>query len=486
MKYLSPIALVLFFVFTILSGCKNEPEPESTEKVKRVISETEEYGYVNWSKTSVVDTPSAKWKATVYMGEKVILLKDTVEIQDKSYVEVKLSDDTKGWMRTDFIIPKAEASVTIKEIQTYTRPDIMSKKGVKMDAFTIVRMIEKNDKGWIKAEWKSKDKTWFQTSWIQRDDVIINRLEVEAGFIINDILNETDYEKKSEKYELLLSHEDYSETRIVKSFNDYYQDVEAIKVNIKFSKLPDPIEKWAPKTLSFVEFSTDKDFFVMKNGLLEKELKIAFQSNLLTSSSDYNGLGSDIVANYHSKFINDYSYDSYSDGNSQIPKSICVKYLMLAMSRNKDFIQRMFDKYDDYLYEILSSSDYENYDVGSAVRDLLDIYDDIIEQSNYAENLKSMYKRLTNEPNYWEYNDEIRRLMGSYNADNYNGDTDLFWAISFWVRRAGEGNMDVIHNILTSINEHYGDNSYNEYYDKCEGGGNCGSDKCGKCGKCGK
>ncbi len=476
MKYVIPIFLTVLFSILFSVSCKNEPEEQATTTVKQEISEKEEYGYVNWNKTSLVDTPSLNWKATVYLGEKVILLNDTAEVKNKSYVKVKLSDDTEGWMRADFIIPKREVCATTKEIQAYTRPDIMSKKSVKIDPFTVIQILEKNDNGWIKARWKSKKESWFSTSWIHRDNVVINRYEVESAYIVNNILVESNYDKKSEKYELLLSHEDYMNTRVTNSFNAYYKDIEAIKVQVVMKKVPAPIKKWAEKSLKLIEFNTEKDFIILTSSNLKNYLNSGLSSYFLINSDGYSEIGSNIMTNYYHNFVADWE-DNYSDYESdiQIPKRVCIKYLMKASSRKKDFLKKMFDKYESYLYEILTSNDYEKYDIGSTVRDLLKVHDHITNQGNYSENLKKMYTRLQDNPQYWEYNSDIRSLMGSSNADNFNGDTDLFWLITFWVRRAGEGNMDVIHEILVKINQHYGDSSYGEpdYMDKC-----------GKCGKC--
>ena len=141
---------------------------------------------------------------------------------------------------------------------------------------------------------------------------------------------------------------------------------------------------------------------------------------------------------------------------------------ILKKFRDKDIISFFYNRNKLMLFSFLGKSDYNETGLKNIVRGLLYSYDELKGKEKQLETLLEISK--TQSPNYNFYkpfiSKKVQNLLIRNDGDNYyqNEDEkwgvrdifnneDVVWCYSFWVRRHGEGNSDIVHSILVEIDK---------------------------------
>ncbi len=201
MKKILMVLMVLFFAALVLqTGCSKKGsdanEGEKTEIEEQAANEDveEEYQEIRVARfpASIYKEPTLKkgdWLALVNKGEEVTMLEETEqEIKGESMpvALVRLSDDTEGYIRSDYLALYATAILTDKT-PAYERNNTTSRVVARLPLGTVAMVLDEKG-GWLKVTvGELPDGTKVYNRWIQNGYEKNSEVVVEALMIDNAV-----------------------------------------------------------------------------------------------------------------------------------------------------------------------------------------------------------------------------------------------------------------------------------------------------------
>lgn len=144
--------------------------------------------------------------------------------------------------------------------------------------------------------------------------------------------------------------------------------------------------------------------------------------------------------------------------NSQNPRQQTTHFLIYQFDRSPENIQELFDAYETTLYQTMDKALYEQLQVGLVIEDLLFSYD-YLKENDYQQIFNYLDTHPRKRHFYWYDNPKpsTKEVEEGYLTSPSKKDHvyKVQWRYSFWYRRYLEGNMEVVHQILLKVKEHY-------------------------------
>ncbi|MEM8901647.1 MAG: SH3 domain-containing protein [Bacteroidota bacterium] len=176
--------LIYLIVGLVICACNDQPSEESTLTIPSGASVDSmvmsQHAICLWPKVGLREGPnrSSKYLTTIYFGESVLPLGDTLENEDESrkYIKVQLSDQDTGWVYSYLFAYPAVLSVATRPIELYRRPDMMTFTGESYQEGEIFAMKQADVSGWLRVQGKEKEKDgWIRSeSSLSQDPVDVN------------------------------------------------------------------------------------------------------------------------------------------------------------------------------------------------------------------------------------------------------------------------------------------------------------------------
>jgi len=207
MKKLGLIALL--FTTYFFSGCKSGSSGSNS------LGVSESDAVCVWDNISLKEAPteSSKWVSSISIGEKVTYLEetkdDTAGKKSITYYKIKLKDNKTGWVLSDFVIIGSKPAVVSKDIELYSRPDLLTKTGKMYKAMDIIAVkSEQND--FIEISGKRQDGKWVETGWIKNNGVSYADVDIAVAKYARKAMDIKDVQKRKDAIKEIVKNPDYS------------------------------------------------------------------------------------------------------------------------------------------------------------------------------------------------------------------------------------------------------------------------------------
>lgn len=195
-------------------GQSGETESETTEETVDVpVSQS----VCLWNNVSVRETAAAdsKYLTALSIGEHVRFL-DSVAVDESSskkyeYVYIELSDGTKGWTRSDFIMRDITLSAVLRETKIYKRPDLLTASDKSFQPMDLV-VVQERQNEWLSVKGKIKGGTWFTDGWIPESMITISENDLLTAQLVYKANEIEDGKKRSVELKNILNNPDLAQS----------------------------------------------------------------------------------------------------------------------------------------------------------------------------------------------------------------------------------------------------------------------------------
>lgn len=176
-----------------------------------------------WQPAGLREQPGRRFKylASVQFGEQVDLLEEErVEKGNRTYIRVKLSDDTEGWVHEYLFAENAFLAVVNKVEAIYRRPDLMTFRDKELEPGEIVAVLS-IDNGWAQVVGEARKKI----GWIRNVSSLSmegNDLEFARKYRL--ALQEKETYKQYKAFQDLLADEVLQQSPLISIAEKTYQE----------------------------------------------------------------------------------------------------------------------------------------------------------------------------------------------------------------------------------------------------------------------
>lgn len=208
----------VIIAFGLLS-CSGNENKESTEQAIVQEEAPKNVDAVSiWDGISVREEPSSngKWVSSISLGEKVLMTgKIVVDSSDdnKEYVEIKLGDEKKGWVVSDFV-EDGTAVAAVKDAKIYKRPDLLTKTEKSFKSMDVLALINTKDE-WVEVKGKSQDEKWFWSGWVKRTDLSDDEVDVAVAVYVQKAMEIEDEEERVDAIQEILENESFTSSQFM-------------------------------------------------------------------------------------------------------------------------------------------------------------------------------------------------------------------------------------------------------------------------------
>lgn len=211
----------LLFLATILSisllsscGESTTGTGDATDSTATTTTEgipTEKQAICLWPKVGVREMadPNAAGNnslATAVFGERVEMLGQTEKVGDKTYIKIKLSDGTEGWVNEYLFAQKAKLAAITKMTSIYERPDQMTLIRDKKAEFGEIVAVMNKEGDWIQVLGKKKSIKGYI---LGDDHYVTNEKDLRAAIARDHALDLSGQEKK-DYLDLIVRNTDFT------------------------------------------------------------------------------------------------------------------------------------------------------------------------------------------------------------------------------------------------------------------------------------
>lgn len=188
-----------------------------------------------WEKVGLRDSPGTggKYLATIYFGEKVELVGASREVDDKTYLKMRLSDGEEGWANAYLFAEEAELAVAAEEVELYRRPDVMTAMGEKIPRGEIVAVKQGDNPQWVEVVSQRRK----LEGWIQKGiNISTEEVDLTVAVLLEKALQEEDPAKRTEALEAIADNSAYQSSIFIDLVAKNLSE-EAQKVNLSDNEL---------------------------------------------------------------------------------------------------------------------------------------------------------------------------------------------------------------------------------------------------------
>jgi hypothetical protein len=215
MKNFLFVANLMLLVTLFNCGSKTQA---TTENDLLVVPDEVVSGLCLWKEVAIRETPSEKGKfiTTVYRGETFTLTGDTasesVNDKDRQYHQVKLSDRTEGWMRTEFLAINGVPATFVTTSNIFKRPNEMTETLKVFDMLDFVAIMSTTGSDWCEVKGKPVGQKWFSVGWVKCQDLSRKEEDIRYSMLYIKAMENDDSVKREAEITNLLSMDGFKES----------------------------------------------------------------------------------------------------------------------------------------------------------------------------------------------------------------------------------------------------------------------------------
>jgi len=205
------IALLIGAQFLACNSKKSEDTGETTAGDSISTSPSAQATCV-WDNVPVLEGAEEKSKyiTALSIGETVTMI--ALEAADsskaaKEHFHVKLVDGSTGWVRKDFLVPDSKPMVFIRNADTYSRPETLTKTAKKFSKYDIVAVSATKD-DFVSVKGKRKEGKWIEATWVKSANLSDEVLNITAAKFIAKAIAEKDPQKREKALDEVFSNPD--------------------------------------------------------------------------------------------------------------------------------------------------------------------------------------------------------------------------------------------------------------------------------------
>ena len=138
----------------------------------------------------------AKWVTRVSFGERVTYLGDEKEIEseDRTYVNIRLSDGQEGWMNKYLLAPNAYVAAFTKKSSVFNRPDFTTSTDKKFEVAEVVAVTKEQGEWTNVIGEQKKKKGWVQN----KGNFTTDEVDIAVALMLSKANAESNPVKKKE------------------------------------------------------------------------------------------------------------------------------------------------------------------------------------------------------------------------------------------------------------------------------------------------
>ncbi|MBN1962674.1 MAG: SH3 domain-containing protein [Deltaproteobacteria bacterium] len=148
------------------------------------------------------------WKASLYRGEEVKLLK-----KDGEWTQVKASDGTDGWIKSKALLIAEGVSMAtvLEEVKTFNRPDFLAPSKTVIAPGSLLYIIKKsNDDTFSEVNYSYTRTVWVETSKLETDS-----REIAAARVVSRAISLAERKDDSAAQYWDLAKSQFGDTKVV-------------------------------------------------------------------------------------------------------------------------------------------------------------------------------------------------------------------------------------------------------------------------------
>lgn len=225
LKNLLPL-VALALLFACESSEKSSNNADSEESDTQAQENMEVPAVSIWDKVSVRAAPSedGKWLTSLSLGETLTYLGKDSTVDDKTYLLVRLKDETEGWSRTEFVIPEAEAAVFLNDTDIYNRPDLLTKTENQFSKMDIVAVKNTQD-DWAEIVGKPTGEKWLKSGWVKASNLSKEDVDIAMAKFAKPILSIKKPSEKVSKLEEILNNQDLTASKFTPDIKEMLDEI---------------------------------------------------------------------------------------------------------------------------------------------------------------------------------------------------------------------------------------------------------------------
>ena len=173
-----------------------------------------------WNGIAIRSEPSRKSKtlSTLSLGESFYYLnKSAIDstYRNQKYLQIELSDGSKGWAADFGLVIDAKTGVVINEVPVYKRPDLLTISNMELSPMDIVAITEEKD-SWYKITGEKKK----IGGWIKISHISMNEEDIAMASIVKRKFTSANDESLLDKIQDILDKNPYPNSVFVETLND--------------------------------------------------------------------------------------------------------------------------------------------------------------------------------------------------------------------------------------------------------------------------
>ncbi len=244
------LSLTLLIFATLLMSCGNEggdgagtdPAADTTatsaSNTDAEAAAVETQAICLWGKVGLRSGPGmkdVKYMTTIYFGEKLTPTgkEELIEDEERTYVEVSLSDGKVGWVNNYLLANPGELAAVTSTLQLYKRPDLATLKGSTFETGEVLALGAEKD-GWREVFGYEKKKE----GWIQADaGVTTDEKDVTVAVLYQRAIKEENSSKKKEQLSAIAANKALAVSNFMSLVNEALAEPEEVAPEIGENQL---------------------------------------------------------------------------------------------------------------------------------------------------------------------------------------------------------------------------------------------------------
>lgn len=205
---------VCLLAASLLLACNSKKSEETNDATASDSSSTNASAQATciWDNVPVLEgaEDKSKYITALSIGETVTMI--ALEAADstkaaKEHFHVKLIDGSMGWVKKDFLVPDSKPMVFIRNSDTYSRPEALTKTTKKFSKYDIVAVSATKD-GFVSVKGKRAEGKWIETAWVKLANLSDETQNITAAKFIAKAVAEKDPQKREKALNEVFSNPD--------------------------------------------------------------------------------------------------------------------------------------------------------------------------------------------------------------------------------------------------------------------------------------
>jgi uncharacterized protein YgiM (DUF1202 family) len=168
----------------------------------------------------------AKWITAINFGELVTMTgnSESPEGEDRTYIELELSDGKSGWSNGYLFATDALRAVAVQPVNLYKRPELATLTDDTYDRGEIFAISQKDRDGWYEVWGKEKD----QSGWVRsQDGLSTDEVDVTVAILVDRAMEEKTPEDQESMLNNVVNNSTFRQSPLLSIVDEKLAEVSA-------------------------------------------------------------------------------------------------------------------------------------------------------------------------------------------------------------------------------------------------------------------